>query len=78
SIYYRSCAFIRGIIKGTWNYWIQEAMVRSGFSYSYLQLKYYLLHKSSFPVEINNPDEWIEKIESKLNEELELINKIIL
>jgi hypothetical protein len=45
---------------------------------SYLQLKYYLLHKSSFPVKINNPDEWIEKIESKLNEELELISEIIM
>jgi hypothetical protein len=45
---------------------------------SYLQLKYYLLNKSSFPVTFNNPDEWIERIESKLNEEIELINKRIL
>lgn len=45
---------------------------------SYLQLKYYLMNKSSFPVTIKDPDEWIEKIESNLNEELELIKKIIL
>lgn len=45
---------------------------------SYLQLKYYVLNKSSFPLIINNPDEWNEKIESNLNEELELIKKSIL
>lgn len=45
---------------------------------SFLQLKYYLLHKTSFPVIINNSDEWIEQIESNLEEELRLINNIIL
>lgn len=45
---------------------------------SYLQLKHFLLNKSGFPLTIHNPDEWLEKIESKLQEELKLIKKITL
>ncbi|MGG0813037.1 hypothetical protein ABE142_10190 [Paenibacillus alvei] len=45
---------------------------------SYLQLKYYLFNNSSFPMKINNPNEWIEKIETSINEELELMKVSIL
>lgn len=45
---------------------------------SYLQLKYYLFNNSSFPLKINNPNEWIEKIETSFNEELELMKGSIL
>ncbi|MEF2965884.1 hypothetical protein V3851_08590 [Paenibacillus sp. M1] len=45
---------------------------------SYLQLNHYLLNSCSYPTKISNPGEWIEKIETNLNDELELIKKNIL
>lgn len=42
---------------------------------SYLQLKYYLLNNCGFPIKINNPNEWIERIETSINKELELMKK---
>ncbi|WP_342418622.1 hypothetical protein [Paenibacillus sp. FSL H8-0168] len=45
---------------------------------SYLQLKYYLENKSSFPTKIRNPNDWIEKIETNLKDELDILKNYIL
>ncbi|MDR6715505.1 MULTISPECIES: hypothetical protein [Paenibacillus] len=46
---------------------------------SYLQLKYYLLNKRSFPIQIRNPNnEWIEKIETSLKDELDILKEFII
>jgi hypothetical protein len=42
---------------------------------SYLQLKYYLMNEKGFPTKISNPDEWNRKVESNINEELEIKKK---
>ncbi|QHW33229.1 hypothetical protein GZH47_22195 [Paenibacillus rhizovicinus] len=44
---------------------------------SYLQMKYYLLNNSKFPLVINNPDEWNENLETNLLDELNLIKKSV-
>ncbi|MCQ4088407.1 hypothetical protein [Saccharibacillus sp. JS10] len=43
---------------------------------SYLQLKYVLTHQAEFPLTTINPNEWNQRIDSKLTEELRLINQV--
>lgn len=44
---------------------------------SYLQLKYYLIHNSGFPVVRVAPEEWIEKVETNLKNEIKLLEEIL-